>query len=424
MQSDRLSPRRREILAGIMAAGSVGCLPTGLFAASSLRVGVVGGGIVGASIAMHLARAGADVRLFEKIGPAQGATQNSFAWVNAFVDDTHYRALRLESLNLYRALDKALSLNVVWGGYLDWAGTAAEADLVHANARQLASSPYPTRAVSAAEIAKLDPAVRPGLITHAIYSSIDAHLDPVYVTQRFLEDAARAGARVSYPCEVTALDLRGGHLKAIVTSKGRFPLDRLVVAAGVDTPRILAMAGFPLTLKHAPGILAHSASVPALTRLVHDAPGGVSFKQMTDGSVVGTDSPNPPDTPAHQGIRARAGSFPSSALRDYHGNRILRKIGQFLPGAQAVPLERLTLGFRPMPSDELPVMGALPTQPEIHVAVTHSGVTLAPIVGRLTAAEVLQGSRVDLFEPYRPERFGFRETASAVAAALHTSGPE
>jgi len=425
---DRLKPRRREILAGIAAAASAAWLPPALCAGASPRVGVIGGGIVGASIALHLARKGAEVLVFEKRAPAQGATQNSFAWVNAFVDDTHYRALRLESLNTYRELDRSLSLNMVWGGYLDWASTAAEADLVRANAQQLAGSPYPTRAVTAEEIAKLDPLVAPGQITSAIYSSIDAHLDPVYVTQRFLADAARAGARVLYPCEVTALDLRAGHLKGVVTSQGRFPLDRLVVAAGVDTPRILAMARFPLALKHAPGILAHSASLPALTRLVHDAPGGVSFKQMADGSVVGTDAPNPPDIPAHQGIRAHVESFPSAALRDEHGKRILTKIGRFLPGARKVPLERLTLGFRPMPSDELPVMGALPTLPEIHVAVTHSGVTLAPVVGRLTAVEVLQGSRVDLFAPYRPERFAspsvFRKTGSAVGATLHTSGPE
>jgi len=58
-----------------------------------------------------------------------------------------------------------------------------------------------------------------------------------------------------------------------------------------------------------------------------------------------------------------------------------------------------------MPSDELPVMGSLPACPTIHVAVTHSGVTLAPIVGRLTAEEVLTGSRAARFAPYRPERF-------------------
>jgi len=185
------------------------------------------------------------------------------------------------------------------------------------------------------------------------------------------------------------------------------------VAAGVDTPKILAMAQFSLSLKHAPGILAHSVPLPPLTTRIHDAPGGLSFKQMADGSVVGTDAPDPPDIPAHQGIRAHTLDFPSDELRRYHGNRILTKIAGFLPGARGAALERLTLGFRPMPLDEFPVMGALPGTPDIHVAVTHSGVTLAPLVGRLTAEEVLGDARASLFAPYRPERFAAKGAKTA-----------
>jgi glycine/D-amino acid oxidase-like deaminating enzyme len=368
-------------------------------------VGVVGGGIVGASIAMHLARAGARVVQFEKLGPALGATQNSFAWVNAFTDDPHYRALRLESLLAYRKLDRSLSLGMVWGGYALWAATAAEVPYLKENAEQLADTPYPVRAVTAEDLAKLDPNVTAGPVAEAFYSGIDAHLDPVFVTRRFLASAARAGAQWLSPSAVTALEISSGRLRSVVTDRGTYALDRLVVAAGVDTPAILAMAGETLVLKHAPGILAHSVGLPPLTRLVHDAPGGVSFKQMADGSVVGTDAPNPPDIAAHAGIRARVEDFPGEELRSYHGNRILTKIARFLPGSHGAHLERVTLGFRPMPSDEMPVMGALPACADIHVAVTHSGVTLAPIIGRLTAEEVLQGSPAKAFAPYRPERF-------------------
>jgi glycine/D-amino acid oxidase-like deaminating enzyme len=397
--------RRREFIRTLIGAGSATLLRPATGAPARLRVGVVGGGIVGASIALHLAQAGARVTLFEKNAPARGATQNSFAWVNAFVDDRHYRALRLQSLRAYRELDGPLSLRIVWGGYIDWASDTAEAAAVRASARQLADSPAPVREIGADEFAKLDPHVTPGALAEAFYSSVDGHLDPVYVTERFLEHAVKAGAKVLYPCEVTALDIRAGRLRGVLTSQGPYPLDRLVVAGGVDTPRILAMAGFALALKHAPGILAHSVPMPPLTRPVHDAPGGVSFKQMADGSVVGTDAEAPPDIPAHQGIRAHAEDFPAAALRTYHGTRILGKIGKFLPGAAAVGLDRLTLGYRPMPLDEFPVMGALPNLSDVHVAVTHSGVTLAPIVGHLTADEVLAGSRAEMFAPYRPERF-------------------
>jgi glycine/D-amino acid oxidase-like deaminating enzyme len=397
--------KRREILHGLLAVGSAGLLAKGASARAGLRVGVVGGGIVGTSIALNLARAGAQVTLFEKSAPAAGATQNSFAWINAFVEDAHYRALRIESLRAYRELDTPLGLDIVWGGYLDWAAGAPDIDTVRANARQLADSPYPVRSITLDVLSKLDPSLSPGPVAEAFYSPIDGHLDPVFVTRRFLECAAEAGARVLYPCAVTRLDIRRGHLRAVVTTQGAFELDRLVVAAGVDAPGILAMAGFQLRLRHAPGILAHSAPLPALTRPVHDAPGGLSFKQMRDGSVVGTDAPEPPDIPPHQAIRAHATDFPSAELRAYHGSRILTKIAGFLPGAKGVPLDRLTLGFRPMPLDELPVMGALPHLPDVHVAVTHSGVTLAPIIGQLTAREVLGASRAKLFAPYRPERF-------------------
>jgi glycine/D-amino acid oxidase-like deaminating enzyme len=415
--------RSRRALLGALAAAAASWALRPPAAAPRLRVGVVGGGIVGASIALHLARSGAAVWLFEKAAPAQGATRNSFAWVNAFVDDPHYRTLRLESIAAYHALDRALSLGIVWGGYLDWASDAAEAANVRAAALQLEGSRYPVQAVVAQQIAQLDPHLVTGPLSTAIYSPIDAHLDPVEVTRRFLAAATAAGANVLYPCELTALDLERGRLRAVRTTQGTFSLDRLVVAAGVDTPRLLAMAGFGLALRHAPGILAHSTSVAPLTRLVHDVPGGLEFKQMANGSVVGTDAPSPPDIPAHQEIRTHAVEFPTEELRRWHGERIIGKIAKFLPGMRGVPLGRLTLGFRPMPSDELPVMGSLPTCSTIHVAVTHSGVTLAPIVGRLTAEEVLSGSRAELFTPYRPERFGGRSpvTSSGEVAPGSTS---
>jgi len=405
---------RRDFLVSLLGSGSIALVRPSWSAPRPLRVGIVGAGIVGASIAFHMARAGAQVFLFEKTGPAMGATRNSFAWLNAFTEDTHYRALRIQSLLAYRKLDRQLGLGIIWGGYVNWASTASETAVVRANAAQIADTIQPARNLTPEEFARLDPSVSPGEMVDAIYCPSDGHLDPVFVTQRFLEAARRAGADVQYPCELTQIRMRAGRLAGVVTNRGEYPLDRLVVAAGVDTPRVLAMVDYPLTLKHAPGILAHSVGVAPLTRLVHDAPGNLSFKQMADGSVVGTDAPSPPDIPAHQGIRQRVEDFPSAELRNLHGNRILGKIARYLPGAREAQLERLTLGFRPMPTDEFPVMGALAGLNGIHVAITHSGVTLAPIIGRLTAEEVLHGTRASVFAPYRPERF-------SAAAALRSA---
>jgi glycine/D-amino acid oxidase-like deaminating enzyme len=397
--------RRRTFLGLAVATGTASATQSSWARPRPLRVGVVGAGIVGASMAYHLAEAGAQVIVLEKTAPASGATRNSFAWINAFVDDTHYRAVRLQSLLAYHDLDRRLGLSIIWGGYLNWASDASQAALVHANAAQLVGTPYPVLAISAAELAALSPRLTAGPVSAAIYSAIDGHLDPVQVTQRFLAAARARGAQLRCPCEVHALEFRHGRLASAITSQGTVPLDRLVVAAGVDTPRVLALCGFKLRLRHAPGILAHSAAMPELTRIIHDAPGGLSFKQMANGSIVGTDAPEPPDLPVHAGIRAEPMDFPDEATRAMHGNRILGKIATFLPAVRDSHLEWLSLGFRPMPTDEFPVVGALPATPDVHVTVTHSGVTLAPILGRWTTTEVLDATRIDALAPYRPERF-------------------
>jgi glycine/D-amino acid oxidase-like deaminating enzyme len=59
-----------------------------------------------------------------------------------------------------------------------------------------------------------------------------------------------------------------------------------------------------------------------------------------------------------------------------------------------------------MPQDELPIVGFAAACPNVYVAAMHSGITLAPLVGRLAAAEILDGLKVDLLEPYRLSRFG------------------
>lgn len=397
--------KRREFLR-LLAGAATTAFPAAVRARPrALRVGVVGGGIVGAAIAMQLAETGARVTLFEKAGPAMGATRNSFAWLNAFVTDAHYRALRLASIAAWRNHDRQLGLGIVWGGYLNWANDESQAAVVRANAADMDGSSFPVRWLNAEEVAQLSPQLRPGPVAAALYSSIDGHLDPVYVTRRFLDRAAANGAALRMPSEVLALDFSNGRLRAAVATDGRVPLDRLVVAAGVDTPSVLALAGFTLRLKHAPGILAHSKPLPPLTRLVHEGPSELSFKQMTDGSIVGTDAPNPPDRPEHAAIRAGPGDFPDQALREMHGKRILARIAAVLPAARDARLERLTLGFRPLPLDDRPVVGPVPGAPDVYVCVTHSGITLAPILGRHVTREIVDRDPVDAFAAYRPERF-------------------
>jgi glycine/D-amino acid oxidase-like deaminating enzyme len=368
-------------------------------------VGVIGGGIVGASIALHLAEQGARVTLFERDAPASGATQNSFGFLNIFDLDRHYQSVRQTSVLAYRRLDAPLQLTITWGGYINWTGDAKEAHSVEDYAVMLDGTPDAVRRLDAEEFRRVSPAILPGPIAAAFYSPLAGHVDPVWVTYRLLDRARMLGAELRYGCEVLNFKTVSGRLRAVDTRDGLVPLDRIVISAGVDSPRLLSLVGFDLRLRHAPGILAHSVPIPELTKIVYDGPGGMEFKQMASGRIVGTDSLEAPDIPAHEEIRRRAIEFPDAELRAAHGNRILQKIAAAMPGARAAVLDRLTLGFRPMPTDGFPVIGPVPDVSDVYIAVTHSGVTLAPILGQYVSQEVLTGTRAADLAPYRPERF-------------------
>ena len=401
-----------QLLSGLLLGSASASVPAATRARSVPRVGVIGAGIVGASIAMHLARAGACVTVFERSAPAAGATRNSFAWVDPWTLDLHYQQLRLRSIAAYRGLDRQLGLGVVWGGYIDWGSSEAEARDVRELAATLAHTRFAVRPIDAAEFRRLSPAIEPGPIAAAFFSPVDGHLDPVRVTERFLDVARRHGADVRYPAEVTEIATSGDRICGVVTKDGMTEFDHVVIVGGTDTPRLLAMLGESLRLAHAPGILAHSAPTRIVTRMVYDGPGGLEFKQMADGSIVGTDSEQVPNLPQHAEIREHPMDFPTDLLRTLHGERILGKLAQVMPVAKGVALERLTLGFRVLPTDGLPIVGALPAIRNAHVVATHSGVTLAPILGRLVADEVLQRRLDPILAPYRPERM-LRPTTSA-----------
>ena len=87
------------------------------------RVLIVGAGIIGASIAHHLARRGAAVTLVDRAGPAAEASGRSFGWINAsYGNPEPYFRLRFQSLLEYRRLEWETGggLTVKWGGSLQW----------------------------------------------------------------------------------------------------------------------------------------------------------------------------------------------------------------------------------------------------------------------------------------------------------------
>jgi glycine/D-amino acid oxidase-like deaminating enzyme len=379
-----------QLFAGLAVAGRADAQPS---TGGRDRIVIAGGGILGANLAYQLARRGASVTVIEKQRPATGATAASFAWINATYSKRpwSYFALNRLGMEAWRHLDRdfAGELPVTWGGSLEWYHDPARASEFRSEVRQHQAWGYATEIIETARLRELERYLALGDVAVAGHATAEGHVDPVRATEVLLARAVALGARVEYPCELTGLDRAQDRLRAVRTSKGDIEASILIVACGTDTPKVAAMAGVAVPLKSSPGVLVHTAPLPRLIDRVVLAP-AAHMKQKPDGRIV---------------TGVGFGGTPSNDDSREGGVKFLKTAAAVLPQLGDAQLEKVTLGWRPLPKDDLPIIGFATGRRDIYITVMHSGVTLSPLVGRLAAVEILDGVAAEPLEPYRLSRF-------------------
>jgi len=382
--------RRRflELVAGAAIAG----VPRAR-AAAEPRIVIAGGGMLGAQLAYRFARRGAAVTLLERARPASGATAKSFAWINATYSKQPWDYFYLNRLGIaaWRALDAELAgeLPVRWGGSVEWYGEERRANQFRAEVRAHQQWGYGTAIIDRQRLERLEPHVQPGPVVAAALAEEEGHVDPVSAVEILIDRARREGARIIFPAEVAGIVDRGGRLAAIRTTQGEMDADVLIVACGNDTARVAAMAGLSVPLKESPGVLVHTTPLPPLVNRVVLSP-VAHMKQKPDGRIV-----------TGEGF----GGTPTADSSREGGAKFLKTASAVLPELEKATLDQVTLGHRPMPKDEFPIVGFSKRRRDVYVTVMHSGVTLSPLVARLAATEILDGVDVDVLKPYRLDRF-------------------
>ncbi len=375
-------------------------------ASPRLRVVVAGAGIIGASVAWHLAKAGAEVTVIDREGPATHASRGSFAWINATWSKRPraYHALNQAGVAGWKRLQPELKLPVRWGGSLEGnadAALAVELALRVAEQRRWGEG---TRLVERTELAALEPNVDFSAMRQVVYSANDGAIDPVAATRAFLAAAVALGARVDYPCELTGVALAAGRLTAVQTSRGDIMADRLVLATGAAADAGLRFADWDVPQRDSPGATAVTTPMPRLVQRVLWLP-GVHLHQRDDGRIVLGEEAGPPPGEAHTlRLQSHPNDFPAREIALQHAERMRAAAQRFVPGLPALEFEEVRVCWRPMPLDGYPVLGASPARRDVYLAVMHSGVTLAPVVGALAAQEILGDVVVDVLKNFRPDR--------------------
>ena len=364
-------------------------------------VTVVGAGIVGSAIAYTLARRGAAVTVIDKGRPGGGATSHSFAWINATAKHpVSYHNFNRRSLGMWEQFAKGLDVDVGlrWGGQMEWAATAEGAAELKSRADQLQAWGYPCRMLNAAQAAQLEPALSLGNVTAAIYCELDGIVEPTLAAEACIRAAARHGTTVKLETEFTGLESDSSSV-SVVAGGESIASDVVVLAGGLDNTPLAAMAGIAIPQQDSPGVVIRTNPIaqPLLANVsVIYAPPlepgrpEIHLRQCLDGSAM-----------------IGEGSQESLARDDSqgHADELLARAAEYVPalkGSSAVPVP---VGYRPMPLDGFPVLGYSPKAPNVYLALTHSGVTLAPLMAQLAAMEIADGADVDLLSDYRPSRF-------------------
>jgi glycine/D-amino acid oxidase-like deaminating enzyme len=379
-------------------------------------VAVVGGGVVGSSVAYHAARAGLTVVLVDRedAGHATAAGAGIIAFGLWDQPGTVRYALMAATAAFYPqfvaslAADGETETGYAVVGALLVALTAAEAEhlaTVHGVAQQ--SSADGMQGIG--EIALLDavgaqalfPAL--GAVQGALHLGGTARMDGRLLRAALQRAAQRHGASLRRGDAVLGKDGSG---RAVVIVDGKpIPVDQVVLAAGAWSRQVAQGLGVTIPVYPQRGQIAHLALPGSETSRW---PVILTFREHYLLTF-------PPDRVVVGATRENDSGF------DYRltAGGVQQVLGQALgvaPGLSGATLQEVRIGFRPATADGLPILGRVPGVENAYVATGHgpSGLTLGPHAGALIV-DLLRGATPDLdLAPYALDRFAGRQAPASV----------
>ena len=218
---------------------------------TTTRVVIIGGGVVGCSVAYHLTKLGwSDVMLLERSELTSGSTWHAAGGFHTLNGDTNMAALQGYTIKLYRELEEltGMSCGLHHVGGITLADNAERFDMLLAERAKHRYMGLETEIVGPEEIAKLAPIVNLDGVIGALYDPLDGHLDPSGTTHAYAKAARMGGAEIHLHTKVLETNPRADGTWDVVTDKGTIHTEHVVNAAGLWAREVGAMAGVYLPL--------------------------------------------------------------------------------------------------------------------------------------------------------------------------------
>jgi sarcosine oxidase subunit beta len=349
---------------------------------------VVGGGVVGASAAYHLAAAGAGrVVLLERADALGTGSTGACAGGFRFQFSSRINIeLSLASVPMILRFSEehGQPLDVCQDGYLFLVRTAGDWDAYRAAAELQRSLGVDARLLGPDEAAALVPGISLDGVIGASYCPDDGIADPAGLTQGYAAAARRAGAEIRLGVDVATIRTHDHRVTALETSSGQIDTPVVVDAAGPWAGVLAATAGVALPLEPIPRMVVATgpfAGLPERRTLVIDAATSFYLHREGDGVLMG------------MGRRGERPSFSTAVDEGFLADELLPTALRVFPPLTSAGIASKWCGLYEMTPDRHPIVGASPVG-GLFLANGFSGHGFqhAPIVGKLLAELIVNGT--------------------------------
>jgi sarcosine oxidase subunit beta len=379
------------------------------------RVGVIGGGIVGAAVGYNLSiYQHLEVTLFEKDQIGSGTTAKSAGTVCLFDDSVPHWLweVRLYGLQTYVNLEREERGTAGFDntGTLVVCTDEKVQDYTKTGIALAKSAGYRAEYITDRErISQILPALNLDDVLGAGWTPDDGYFDPTLAANTFVKKMKANGARVLTNTRVTDITTKGNRVAGLETDKGHFSFDALVDASGPWTRFTGRLVGLELPIWHTKATVYFL--VPPKKHLDYRFPvlKYPRFYARPEGDnifICKAHLTMDLNDPMHAGIWDPDALPPTGGTDDYFLEFLFGELEQHVPGLLDAGVALSWLGYRAEPPDFLPILGETPVEGYVlAIGCGGNGVIEAPAVGRDIAKYVAYGEKSLLMERLPLSRF-------------------